>query len=217
VQREAEGRLSEAEQYYREGIAVLRRLYGPGHPEEAAPQVNLGRALRRLGKLAAADSALRAALAIDRKRGPDHPFVGYDLRVLGDLVARRGDLAEAERLYHEAARIYAVHYPPDDVAFGTVDEGLGEILLKTGRADEAVPMLKQAISIYQNAFGPRHLRAVHTEVLLGMALTALGRYPEAETPIRTAYESLTSVERPDTAEVAFARDALRELHAAWGR
>jgi len=213
VQREAEGRLPEAEQYYREGIAVLQRLYGPGHPEEAAPQVNLGRALRRLGKLAAADSALRAALAIDRKRGPDHPFVGYDLRVLGDLVARRGDLDEAERLYREAARIYAVHYPPDDVSFGTVDEGLGEVLLKTGRAAEAVPMLTQAIEIYQTAFGPRHLRAVHTQVLLGLALTALGRFDDAEGPILQAYESLTGATRPDTTEVAFARDALDQLHA----
>jgi len=217
IQREAEGRYAEAEEHYREAIGVLQGLYGPGHPEEATSQVNLGRVLRRMGRFDAADSALRIALAIDRTRDPDHPFVAYDLRVLAQLISERGDLVEAERLYREAARIYRQHFPPDDVAFGTVDEGLGEVLLRTGRPAEAVAYLTQAVEIYRTAFGPRHLRTVHTQVLLGTTLAGLGRYADAEAPILEAYRSLVSVERPDTTEVEFARAALRDLYTAWGR
>ncbi|HKI96237.1 MAG TPA: serine/threonine-protein kinase [Gemmatimonadales bacterium] len=215
IQRELEGRLADAVSLYRQSIEIERRLYGPTYPDEAAHYINLSRVLRTMGRLRESDSAARAALAIDSARGPNHPYVAYDQRVLAAVVAKEGDLAEAERLFRSASRIYRLHYTPDNIAFGTVDEGLGDVLRRTGRPAQAVPLLTHAIALYTKALGPRHLRAEHSRILLGEALTALGRYAQAEPPILDAYQSLAAAARPDTAEVALARRALWTLYVAW--
>jgi tetratricopeptide (TPR) repeat protein len=176
------GRLSEAEQFYRQILAVdpdhadgLHLLgviaHATGHNEAAVDLIgkaiarnnrvadfhcNIGAALHALGRVTEAETHYRRAI----KLNPDH-VESYNN--FGNVLKEQGKLDEAQRQFKRAlARRpnYAdAHY------------NLGNVLLDLGRTDEAIRHYQQAI-----ALNPAMAKAHYN---LGQALRAQGKLDEA--------------------------------------
>lgn len=102
----ADGRLSEAEAFYRLSVAILEKALGPEHPEIAALLSRLAELYRDQHKYIDAEPVLRRLLAVREKElGPEHPTVARVLDELGLLYVAQGMYAQAEPLYRRSLAV----------------------------------------------------------------------------------------------------------------
>ena len=95
---------------------------------------------------------------------------------LGRLLLVRGDLRRAEAMLARAVE----EAPPEAPELGGILSHLGQVLGRTGRVDEALPLLERAVERAPDA------PATHTN--LGVALMTQGRIRDAEREFRRALE-----------------------------
>jgi eukaryotic-like serine/threonine-protein kinase len=89
------GDLDGAESYLREALALRRTLLRPEHPHLVMNLTALGNVLLLKGDLVGAEPYYREALEVQRRElGEDHPEVVHTRKLLADLGAARGGLAE---------------------------------------------------------------------------------------------------------------------------
>lgn len=129
---------------------------------------NLGRNLLRLGSREKAAAKLEDSVAADDKFAPPRIILGHLLLGEGTPEA----LARAEELFRGAVGIDG-----ENVSALT---GLGEVLLETGKADEAVTLFTKAIAI-DPAFTP----AVSN---MALALARQGKTDESREQFKNALE-----------------------------
>ncbi|WP_042624145.1 tetratricopeptide repeat protein [Burkholderia plantarii] len=183
------GRLADAERDYRAALAanpadadalhlfgVLRHQQGQNHeaaelvgravelrPNDAALQLNLGNALKALGRLDDAIVRFRNALSL----APDFPLAHYNL---GNAYAAQARHEDAAAAFERALRL-----TPGDAS---IHNNLGNALNALGRHDDALAAFRRALELR-----PGHAGAHNN---LGMALSALGRVDEAVGHFRAA-------------------------------
>ena len=129
-----------------------------GGPGAAAYHNSLGNILQRRGAHAAAESAFRRAIALDRHLAQAHANLGHTLRATG-----RHD--EAVASYRSALAL-----APTLVSAWA---GLGQAQLATGNCDDAVASFEKALAHQPGALPLRFL--------LGTALLDAGAFAKAET------------------------------------
>jgi serine/threonine-protein kinase len=108
----------------------------------------LGGVYQKLGKLARADTLLRAAR--DQRRalfGADHPDVAKSVVALALLRADQAEFDEAERLAREGLAMTRRHRPPDHPDVTHAITALGRVLEEGGRYDEAIAVLDEAVGL----------------------------------------------------------------------
>jgi hypothetical protein len=81
----------------------------------------------------------------------------------------------------------------------------------------AEPLLRQALGAQQRAHAAGDWRIAATKSVLGAALTALGRHPEAERLLIEAQTVLQDVPGRQGREARATRERLEALYAAWRR
>jgi len=116
----------------------------------------------------------------------DFAFAGHNL---GNLAARLGDAAEAERYYRTAISIDELFYP--------AKANLAVLLNARGQNDEAETLLRSILEAY-----PEQHEVAYS---LGLLLAEMGRYPEAE-----AYLARAAAGMPDHPGAARNLQAIRE-------
>src|SRR5437660_5809923 len=119
-----------------------------GQPVQAELYETLGGIYQKLGKLDRADSLLRAAL--DQRRslfGSDHSEVAKSLVALGRLRLDQAEYQEAERLVREGLAMSQGHRRPGDPAIASATVALGQVLEESGKYDEGINVLEQAVRL----------------------------------------------------------------------
>jgi predicted CXXCH cytochrome family protein len=101
----------------------------------------------------------------------DFAFAGHNL---GNLAARLGDAAEAERYYRPAISIDDLFYP--------AKANLAVVLNARGRNDEAEALLRSILEAYPEQYDVAYS--------LGLLLAEMGRYQEAESYLAVAVEGM---------------------------
>lgn len=214
-----QGRLTEAEEAFRRGLAMLEKALGPGHPHVASLCNNLADLYRFQGRHADAKPLYLRALAVyEKDLGPEHPNVAIAFNNLALLATALGHHAEAERLYRKslAIREKALGQEHPDVAL--VLTNLAGLLQTLARFDEAELLYRRAIAISEKALGTEHPQvATALNNLAGLYL-AQGRLAEAA-PLHirsfALMEKSLGTEHPDVA-LAKVR-LLGPLYRAQGR
>ncbi len=156
----AQGKLAEAEPYYREALVGRRRLLGDDHADTLRSISNIGLLLRSQGKQAEAEPHLREALAGSRRLlGGDHPDTLTSINNMGSLLQSQGKLAEAEPYYREALagsrRVLGDDHPDTLTSINNI----GVLLESQGKLAEAEPYYREALETPPAAAGrrpPRH-------------------------------------------------------------
>ena len=108
--REKFGRIAEAEQAFRQALAITRKL-NADFPDEYTGWIagrlnNIGITLHQTGRLAEAESVHREALAIRMALDPKHNAIHETYINLGSLVLEAGRPAEAEQFLRRALEIF---------------------------------------------------------------------------------------------------------------
>lgn len=133
------GEFEEARNQFERSLAVRVRLHPPGHFDIAQTHFNFGRLLGDMGALDEAEAHLRATLECYSQ--PEHPMVAYATSVLGEIVAKRGDLGRAQALHRHALDLAERLLPPKHEFFPFVRMNLAKTLCDQGKCTEALAMI----------------------------------------------------------------------------
>ncbi|MHC4830914.1 MAG: tetratricopeptide repeat protein, partial [Planctomycetota bacterium] len=176
---------------FRQAEAILLRDDAIQHT--AVEMLLVYSADRRLreGNHAAAVELLRRALTLRIKRvGPQHVGVARLRVTLADAEVRAGRHEEATRLLDWAEGVLKDALPTDDLRRAWVPAVRARLELARGRASEAEPFARQALSCTRAALGPGHLLCAEPLGRLGEVLAAGGRAREAGRYYREQVEVL---------------------------
>lgn len=130
-------------------LAKVRDTFGEEHVEVAMSLSNLGGAYHRAGRHAEGLDARRQALEIYRNAlGEDAPLVIRQRVHVADSLRQLGApalFAESEQGYRDSIAALEAALPGDHLFLGDAKAGLAELLLETGRADEAEAFAREAL------------------------------------------------------------------------
>ena len=142
-------RVEEAAELLREGWPLIEST---GTPIELAHyQIEEVRVLAAMGEK---EHAASIAMEITRRLGETpHPLdAGHSYVLLGDIFVDLEDSARARELYELAVELLEAHSPTRHLV--DAYKGLSRALEADGRADEALAMLKKALSVQERARRP---------------------------------------------------------------
>jgi tetratricopeptide (TPR) repeat protein len=212
------GDLAGAEVLFRENLERTVKTRGEDHPDTGTSLSNLALVISQRGDPAAAEPLYRRALAISRQAlGDVHPDVASKLYNLTGCLREQGRLDEAAGAAVETLRIARSALGNDHPFIARYSIGLARVRLSQHDARGAEPLLRDALRIQRASLGDGDWRTAATRAILGEALTALRRFPEAETVLLEAGSVLKDVPGPQAREYQATRGRLVALYQAWGR
>ncbi|MEO5818686.1 MAG: serine/threonine-protein kinase [Gemmatimonadaceae bacterium] len=173
-------RFAEAELVLREAHDGLRRQTSDVHPDMLAAKQLLGATMVDMGRYAEGEQLYREAMDGYRKiYGSDSPNMIYSKHFLGESEISHGELDAAEAHFNEvvsdAQRLLGPVHP--FVALGL--RGIARVALERGRPDSAEASARRALALL-GKMRPNHRYLLGVKRTLGEALTARGRYKEAD-------------------------------------
>ncbi|MGQ2991186.1 MAG: tetratricopeptide repeat protein [Brevundimonas sp.] len=137
-------RHEEAERLLRQAAESYDRLKGRLDPDGASAWTNLAGELQSQGRDAEAVPIFRDALArYEKTLGRSHATVGWTLNAMARSIAATGGEAEAERLFREALILSEARRPPGHPEITRQSGDLADLLIRTRRAEEALPLLRR--------------------------------------------------------------------------
>src|SRR5262249_37327454 len=150
----SERKFAEAEQQYRQAIALQQQMMGAESWHLAMSLGGLGQLLAQMGRLPDAETSLGEAVRIGRKRmGVDHLWVVGYLHSLSDVLRREGKAAEGEAMVREflAAQSKSVADEQPATAIQLLSN-LAGLLREQKRAAEGQAYAAQAVDICYRHF-----------------------------------------------------------------
>jgi serine/threonine protein kinase len=141
-----EHKYSEAEQVDREVLDIERRVYGPEHPYTLLAANSLASIFSAENRLAAAEKLHRETLEAERRvLGPEHRYTLMTLTNLSLVLTQEHHYAEAEKVSRETLAIQRRVLGPKHPDTAAATYNLACVVLQTGRRDEALSLLRQAV------------------------------------------------------------------------
>jgi serine/threonine protein kinase len=174
----------EADQIFRETLAVLRELHPEGNRDVATQLNGLGLALIEEGDPAQAEACLRDALAMYRKLygGKAHPDIAIALANVGLSLKSQGKFPEAEVQLREGLEMGRQMLGPDhrDVFHNLIN--LASVVQSQNRLAEAESLQREALAM---------ARRLGRDGLVATALDGLGGTLRAESKLNEAEQVIS--------------------------
>jgi tetratricopeptide (TPR) repeat protein len=202
------GDSSGAEKFYRESLAMNRRLLGDKHPEIANGLENVAMTEQDRGDLAGAEKLYRQSLEMRRDLlGPDHHEVGRTLANLASLQSDRGETSEALSNMRQVLATYRKAYPPDHPETARILNVIGSWLTIAGEYTEADVYLQEGLAMRQRLFDAHHPDVASSLIALAILQVDEKNYPAAIASARGAKAIYTAALSPDHWRTALAECA----------
>jgi serine/threonine-protein kinase len=183
---------------FQELLAADRKAFGPAHVKVATDESNLSRAYRRAGDPAAAESHIRAALAIDAATLPrDHWHRSRHLNALTMLLLQQRDYRGALDAATESLRIDRIAYGDDKPETANDLNSVGMLHGLLGDFPAALAPLHEALQLSETNFGAEHYETAITRANYGAALAHAGDARAGAAELRHALASLDAAAEPD--------------------
>jgi serine/threonine-protein kinase len=213
------GELDEAETLYREALTTRRAILGDVHPDVAIAINSHAILLDRKGDHAAAAEAYREFLDIAEQvhQGRPHPDLAAGYSNLAASLRSLGRDEEAvagyERSIDMVDQVLAPEHP--NRAFPRI--GLAITHMDQGRFAQAEPLIREVLAIRRAGLPAGHRLIADTLVELGVCLTGLARYADAERSLIEARRSYLASGSEGQERAARAERRLEALYKAWGK
>ena len=209
------GDVQKADTLASEAVQDLR-AFGGDRFSLAQSLIDLGNVRRLEGRFAEADPLIREGTALyAQAQGQDHPNVAVGWSTLATAHYYQGNYVLAEQDAQTALRILQKQ-PAGAPQRTALDVTLAMILNKTGRAQAAERLLRDAMAVRAKA-AKRSTYAAIVSGVLGECLTIQKRYAEAEPLLVDSFQILQSLHVPQSPILGEARERLVSFYAAWGK
>jgi serine/threonine-protein kinase len=210
------GAFDEAETLLREVVDTRRRILGDTHPEFGVALNSLALLLDRKGDVEGAIRTYREFLTVLEQvhAGRPHPDVAAAYNNLAGSLRVAGRLDDAVEMYRRSIRAVDAVLAPDHANRAFARQGLAVTYIDEGQFAAAEPLLREALSIRRKGLTPGHRYIGDTLVELGVCLTGLKRYGEAEAALREALALFSDGPGRDRARAQRAQSRLDRLRAA---
>ena len=187
IQR-ARGRYVESERTLREAIALRPRATGSTRSEILNDRFQLATVVHADSTRAAeAEALFRAELPGLREDSRDDvAFLTWGEESIAELLERRGDLAEGEKLRRHVYDLRVQYLGPEHTSTASAQMNLGVTILRAGRLDEAHTHLMEVAEIYRRVLGTRHPAYAISQVFLSDSYLARNQLTAADTALGTA-------------------------------
>jgi tetratricopeptide (TPR) repeat protein len=189
------------------------RILGEEHPWAIAIETSRGSLLHARGDLEQAERHLERILGIMRASAgrEAHQTLSTTLQLLPVLI-ERGRIAEAEQLGREVSELTTSE---SWALLGNMY--VGWALLERGEATEAERVVGAVLKDLEERYPGGFIGLPTCRRIYGRILTALGRFEEAESQLRRAYEAQREMGGPANRATRSGAVALRDLYRAWGK
>src|SRR5262249_52325265 len=141
-----------AEELVRQAVQAAERQSGPHSPAHASALNDLATVLLYLREPQRAVQALRRACAV---YAPDDPQAGRDRLAYplnpGYALTAAGDLDEAEQVLRDGLDGRRLFYGREHAGYGFGLEPLADLLLRKGKADDALKLADEAVGNFWSA------------------------------------------------------------------
>ncbi|MDQ6808335.1 MAG: serine/threonine-protein kinase [Verrucomicrobiota bacterium] len=210
--RRTQGDSTEAEQLFRESLALSRKL-----PDESRYLVigltrsTLASTLADQGRSAEALQTSQEAVAEYRQRGQmDTPDFGFALTILGGFLTEKGAFAEADENLATAEGIYRTLLEPSSLWLGDNLRNQANSFYQQGKYAEALSKVTETLKIYRQSFGVHYDHYPTALITEGLIFDKTGRSKEGEMILREALDQRKGSLPKDHFWVALAESALGE-------
>ncbi|HEX6053339.1 MAG TPA: serine/threonine-protein kinase, partial [Gemmatimonadaceae bacterium] len=212
------GELRQAEQSYRDAIALRTRVQGPDHPGVADASLRLADILSGdYGRHDEAEALYRRALSTLRRTRPaEHPQMLSPTADFAMLRATQGAYAEAESLIRSVLDVRRRRYGEESAAVAGSIGALAEVRLRAGRVAEAESLARHELAIYERILGRDHRVVSSTLRRVADILIAAGKLDEADAAVRRRLRILEATDGFDTSLGALTLGQLATIRVALG-
>jgi tetratricopeptide (TPR) repeat protein len=148
-----QGKLDEAEPYYREALEGFRRVLGDEHPDTLIAVNNMAYLQWSLGRLTDAESLFADGTRVAQARLGDHPQTATFEHHHAAVLAELGRLDEAIGPAQASVDRYRAHpdWPPGEAAHAR--RVLAAALRAAGRAPEALAVSRESVQVLRERPG----------------------------------------------------------------
>jgi tetratricopeptide (TPR) repeat protein/CHAT domain-containing protein len=216
VRYAAQGKLDEAEAFYKRALAVHESAPGVNQINIATLLNNLGNLYRSQAKYRDAESFYKRALAI-REKTPGQPNVPKTLDNLADLYRLQGKYSDAEALFKRALNINEAALGGTNPDVATTLNNLARVYRDQGKYSDAEGLLKRALNIKEKALGGSHPDVAPTLDNLAQVYRHQGKYSDAEGLFKRALNIREKALGGSHPNVAGAVESLAQLYRDQGK
>jgi non-specific serine/threonine protein kinase/serine/threonine-protein kinase len=180
----------EAEQMYRDVVDQGVKKRGWAHPNVLISVMNYERFLKDRKRYDEAERLARQALASARQNlGDNHRVTMALMQDMGQILYRMGRSDEAEKLLRESLDRRRKALGNEDPDTRGALNGLSQFLIEAARYAEAEPVAAELYRLSSTLpIAPRSAASNMSQ--WGICLAKLGKYDQAEAPLREAYKRL---------------------------
>ena len=192
---------SEATAAYREAVELAERIPGLDPMQRAYAMGNLARSLGEQSLWNEPSFRAEAETWFGRSlelfaatRGAEHAETGALRAEWGSYLARTGRVADGEREIR--AGLAAARRGGSPTAIRRIEHVLGLVLLETGRAESAVPLLRNCLESLEREIGPDSFELFGDLRMLTVCLVQLAKFDEAKVIAARAQKLATATSDP---------------------
>lgn len=210
------GDYSQGEAEAREALEGYRAVFGGSHPRVGMALHNRGKALGKLARIEAAETALRGALDVYRQvYASDHAYIAEALDDLGQIQQQKGDRTGSERSFREsldmAKRLLGENHPSTLTAMRHL-----ALLKATSPVDpEAEQWIQRAVNLARQRYSKQPAVMAITFDDWGQYLVRTGRPAEAVPVLLQAHQFAVDAKRSALEHQRLARQ-LGEIYQQLG-
>ena len=183
-----EGHVAEAEEAFKDTLALELRVLGPRNVLTLQTQDALVSALSGKGQYVQAETLARQTIATEKQvLGARHLLTLNTTRLLAAALRRQNRFAEAEALYRQTADIQRQVLGADHPDMLKTEFSLAYLLTLQGRYSEAEVLYREVLAARRRVLGEEHPDTADTMTTLAINLVHIrSRFQEAEELYRSA-------------------------------
>lgn len=178
-----QSKIPESLKVHQRSLAVREKLYPPGHPKRfnvATAHHNIGIAHFFNNDLEKAETHYRRAIEIEAEHLPaDDPELATAKHVLSIVYANQSKLEYAKQFQAESFATRTKVFDANHDHVGLSSNWMGNIWRELGHFKKSEPLLRRAIEIHTEVFGPEDDLVFWDQECLLKTLIKLEKYEEA--------------------------------------
>jgi eukaryotic-like serine/threonine-protein kinase len=208
----------EAERSYLASLAIQRRTLGNKHRDVGDSLNNLAILYMDQGDFEKGLATAGEGAALLRESlGEENDLTCIVRLNAARALTQLGRLDEAEREYRAILQIRRRTLKPDHLHTAVTIEALADLLNRQRKFPEALRLAREARGMLERNLEPGSWRIASNGRILGVALTGLAQFAEAEKVLEASYRTLLEKRGPTHRTTLLTASRLASLYEAWGR